>query len=59
MDIRAVDGRVTTGSPATPLAQAISVGSVADENLTGLALDLRVTLETEIRIALDEHFSID
>jgi hypothetical protein len=61
MNIRAVDGRVTTSGPAGAAANEIGVVHFADEELAGLirrALHLHVTLEAEIIVAFREKLAV-
>ena len=52
--------RVATGAPAGALPQEHGVVLVANENpASGVVLDLGVTFQAEVRIALDEELAID
>lgn len=59
MNVGAVHGRVTTGTPAGALLQARRMGSVADVDLARLLLHLRVTFQTEIGVGLYQQLAID
>src|SRR5262245_28168448 len=53
---------MAASTPASALAQKKRVGSTANVNLAwrdARALDLRVALEAEVGVALDEHLAID
>ena len=51
--------RVTTGAPAVTTAQKFGVRRFANEDLAANGMDLRVTFQAEIIVALDEHLRID
>src|ERR1044071_5741084 len=59
MNVRPVHGGMAPRSPARALLQARCMRGIANVNLSRLPLHLRVTFQTEIGIALHEHFAID
>jgi len=59
VNIRSVGSFVTTGRPASAAASgAVPVIASADFDVISWKLLLEVALETEVRIALGEHFLI-
>ena len=51
--------RVATGGPTSADAQPIGVRFVANENLSGLPLNLRVALQTKVGIVRDQQIAVD
>jgi len=58
IDIRAMHGAVTTRAPAPTQSEKIPVRFLPNVNLSRRALDLRVTLQAKVVVALDEHLRI-
>jgi hypothetical protein len=52
-------GRMTAGAPTGSLTQPGGVGNIASEDFARHPLDLRMTFEAEIGIALHEELAID
>jgi hypothetical protein len=59
MNIRAVHRSMAARTPAGALLKPRRMRSVPDENLSRLALHLRMTLQTQIRVTLHEQLAID
>lgn len=59
VDIRTVNGGMTTGTPARAAAQERGMRNVANENIATSGMDLRVAFETKIVVPLHEHLVID
>lgn len=57
-EVRTMHSGVTTGTPATAESQLAAVFFASDENLARSALHLRVTLEAEVVVRLDEQLRI-
>ena len=60
--IGAVDGRVASGRPTGSHLQQLGVVRIADVNASGgdaRTLNLRVTAQTQVGVARDEHFFVD
>ena len=49
---------MASGTPAASLAQKLGMLGIADIHVATAALDLRVALEAQVGIALDQHFPI-
>ena len=56
--MRAVNGLVTTGRPARPLAEERGVVAAANDNHAGSCLLLEVALQTEVGVALHQHLIV-
>ena len=62
MNVRPMNGRVTTGAPARALSQARGMVNVANVDLTLghiTPLDLRMALQAKVWIAFDQHLSVN
>jgi len=58
IDIRAMHGAVTTRAPAPAQREQVPVPFLPDVNFSSGALDLRVTLQAKVVVALDQHLRI-
>ena len=56
VDVRAVNGGVAAGTPTRATTETCGVRNVADENFTAGGVHLGVTFETQIDVALNQHF---
>ena len=59
MKIRAMNRRVTSGTPASPDFQQRRVVLLANHDLTRNKLILSVTLQAQIVVPLQKHLGID
>jgi hypothetical protein len=58
IDIRAMHGAVAARAPAPTQREKIPVRFLPDVNFSSNALDLRVTLQAKVAVALDQHLRI-
>src|SRR5690349_14749616 len=58
-DVRTVDRRVATGTPASAGSEISRVRHAADEYFARAAPDLRVALQAKIIVGLDQHLRIN